>query len=67
MPIFEFNCQECNSEFEELVRSSDTMDIKCPECGSERTRKLFSSFASIGDARGKASGSSCSSCKTPTN
>ena len=33
MPIFEFECQSCGREFEELVMRSDEV-IECPKCGS---------------------------------
>ena len=41
MPIYEFECEECGSRFEELV-SADAGAPACPACGSERTRRLFS-------------------------
>ena len=44
MPIFEYICEKCKAEFEELVQSSDAK-VQCPECGSVRVEKLFSPFA----------------------
>jgi putative FmdB family regulatory protein len=43
MPIFEYECRECRSSFELLVRS-DTI-IACPSCESERVVKKLSLFA----------------------
>ena len=42
MPIYEYQCQECGEEFERLIRSFEK--IECPECGSEKVRKLLSRF-----------------------
>lgn len=41
MPIYEFECDECGERFEELT-SSETRGLACPNCGSERTRRLLS-------------------------
>ena len=40
MPIFEFVCDKCHQEFEELV-FDDTAPV-CPACGASQTRKLMS-------------------------
>ncbi|UCD93889.1 MAG: zinc ribbon domain-containing protein [Candidatus Zixiibacteriota bacterium] len=58
MPLYEFNCQECNEKFEELVSSSEAA-IKCPKCGSDKTLKLFSTFAS----NALKAASACGDCK----
>ena len=42
VPIYEYQCQECGEEFEKLIRSSEK--IECPECSSEKVRKLLSRF-----------------------
>lgn len=41
VPVYEFECEECGRRFEELARS-DVQTVACPECGSERTRRLLS-------------------------
>lgn len=41
MPIYEFECEECGSHFEELVRSGRGSPA-CPTCGSGKTRRLLS-------------------------
>lgn len=41
MPIYEFECEECASRFEELA-PSDTPGIACPECGAHGSRRLMS-------------------------
>lgn len=70
MPIFEYLCEECDDQFEELVIGEQEA-ILCPECGSEQTRKLISSCrakfggrsAEPGQTAAAASaGSGCSGC-----
>lgn len=34
MPLYSYECQDCHSEFELLVRASDTP--VCPSCGSAK-------------------------------
>ncbi|MEW4562653.1 zinc ribbon domain-containing protein [Bremerella sp. JC770] len=40
MPLFEYTCQACDSQFELLVRGSETP--KCPECASAKLEKAWS-------------------------
>jgi len=44
MPLYEFKCEDCGKQYEELVINSDA-PVKCPKCGSEKTRKLVSTFS----------------------
>jgi putative FmdB family regulatory protein len=46
MPIYEFECEECGTRFEELVAAD--VAVACEACGSSRTRRLYSSFAPPG-------------------
>ncbi|NDV18854.1 zinc ribbon domain-containing protein [Pseudodesulfovibrio sp. JC047] len=41
MPIYEYTCQDCGTNFEELVFSQDAA-VPCPNCGSEKTEKQLS-------------------------
>ncbi len=43
MPIFEYECKDCRSTFELLMRS-DTK-LACPSCESERIVRKLSLFA----------------------
>ncbi|MCA9094065.1 MAG: zinc ribbon domain-containing protein [Planctomycetaceae bacterium] len=43
MPIFEYRCPECDTEFEQLVRNGEP--VACPECSSAKVEKLFSAHA----------------------
>ncbi len=38
MPIYEFKCNACGKEFEEIVTSKDN-SIGCPECESSDVRQ----------------------------
>jgi putative FmdB family regulatory protein len=56
MPIYEFRCTECGTEFEELAKAGSRAAV-CPSCGSERVRRVFSAQAapfSLPRTRGEA-------------
>ncbi len=40
MPIYEYFCDECHKEFEELVFGDDAPE--CPHCGAPECQKLMS-------------------------
>lgn len=42
MPIYEYICDECNHEFEELTLSPHDPPPQCPECSKPNVRKLMS-------------------------
>jgi putative FmdB family regulatory protein len=61
MPIYEYACESCNGKFEHLARKmSSTIasdeKVKCPDCGSEQTRRALSVFAVGGEGGAKTSG-----------
>lgn len=62
MPIYEYTCEACGRDFEELVRSSDET-ISCPDCESTDVKRQMSaaSFKSSGKYASSA-GSGCSGC-----
>ena len=43
MPIYEYSCKKCGSDFELLVNSDSK--IACSTCGSERVSRKLSLFA----------------------
>jgi len=72
MPLFEFECNNCNNSFEDLVRSDGEIeDIICPFCGSSSAQKKISTFATklsvttgYSSTSSNLSASSCSSGST---
>ena len=42
MPIYEFICQACNHEFEQIVSFSATKLPHCPACHSEQVHRQLS-------------------------
>lgn len=45
MALYEFYCETCQSQFEQITSSSDPGMGKCPKCHDKNTRKLISRFA----------------------
>ena len=75
MPIFEYKCTKCASEFEKLVFGASDSGVYCPDCQSKEVERLFSCFngvsrSSDGTTRSMSSGcsacsaSSCAGCKS---
>lgn len=42
MPIYEYNCKDCEHIFEEIQKISDAALVKCPKCGNNSLQKLIS-------------------------
>ena len=66
MPIYEFNCQKCGRDFEELVRGQNPK-VACPHCGSRKCQKLMSASSFVskgtdGTAVKSSAGSGCAGC-----
>lgn len=47
MPIFEYRCNKCGNQFEELLLTSIERRIPCPKCGNEDTEKIPSVIGGI--------------------
>lgn len=72
MPIYEYKCDKCGHEFEEIVFGTGGGDVKCPACSSDKTGKLMSCCrhknGGAGDPLGSApampsgGGGGCSGC-----
>lgn len=45
MPLFDFRCVDCKTEFEALCRNDRAEGVKCPDCGGEKLSRLISRFA----------------------
>ena len=79
MPIYEYQCSQCNERHEIIQRISDEPLAHCPKCGGDM-KKLFSSpaiqfkgsgfyktdYASSGSSGSKSSSESKSESKTET-
>ena len=68
MPMYDYQCRQCNRFFEELVFSSSVADeeIKCPYCGHLDTQRQLSAPAV---AVGNSFEPACqkSGCATPAD
>ncbi len=65
MPIYEYQCRDCEKPFELFVRSVSKPPVAlCPECGSDHVEKAVSAVATIGGTGtfANASASSGASC-----
>jgi putative FmdB family regulatory protein len=41
MPMmYDFRCDDCENDFEDLVSSSEVSDTICPACGSQAQRRI---------------------------
>jgi putative FmdB family regulatory protein len=66
MPIYEFHCNQCNEDFEQLVMSSDKPF--CPDCQTNDVRRILSVCGFISKGSGgetvstSAGSSSCATC-----
>lgn len=59
MPIYEYQCEECDADFELFIRSlSQAAAPKCPQCGSHRVKKAISLFG-VGRTSASGLGASC--------
>jgi putative FmdB family regulatory protein len=55
MPIYEYQCESCESVFEKLTFKSDTEDIVCPCCCSKKTKKVLSAASFLSGSSGLGS------------
>jgi putative FmdB family regulatory protein len=60
MPIYEYQCQDCQELFERLcLGGGDEPPVHCPTCGSADTQKLVSSGSFMrGSVLGSCAGNS---------
>jgi putative FmdB family regulatory protein len=46
MPIYEYQCEDCNTRFEKLIRrAAEVADVDCPSCGQKHVSQQYSTFA----------------------
>jgi putative FmdB family regulatory protein len=69
MPIFEYQCNNCNSRYEILHKSLSSKDkVFCPQCSSKDFKKLISTFSSADSNSSDFPGPNCAAgnCDTPS-
>ena len=60
MPIYEYRCDGCGHQFEDVCSSAEADQTdECPKCGKSKVKRLVSSFATAGDSKPDTAG--CSS------
>jgi putative FmdB family regulatory protein len=47
MPTYEYVCDGCTHQFDELQSFSDPPLTKCPKCGKKKLRRLFGTGAAV--------------------
>jgi len=65
MPIYEYQCEDCQRRFEDLIRNkADEEALQCPSCGSKNLVKQMSAFGVQGAVEKPitAGSSSCTGC-----
>ena len=67
MPIYEYQCRECGTNFEKLVRTPGSENaVKCPYCRSERVQKKMSVCGFLGSGSSSAGDMSAPSSCAPS-
>lgn len=56
MPIYEYQCNDCNEKFEVTLSTFPREKPRCPKCRSEKTRRIFSSASRISEPSKPSSG-----------
>lgn len=63
MPLYEYLCKECEEKFEELRSPSQAdTDVSCPDCGSPKVSRQFSTFAAGSGSPGGGAARSSGGC-----
>jgi putative FmdB family regulatory protein len=47
MPTYEYHCDACEHNFDELQNFSEPALTKCPKCGKKKLRRLFGTGAAL--------------------
>jgi len=63
MPIYEYQCQDCQAEFE-LIRSMKDADAEatCTRCQGHSIKRKLSLFNASSEGRSITSSANCSGC-----
>jgi putative FmdB family regulatory protein len=68
MPIYEYQCEDCKTRFEKLVRRPEEADVACPSCGQTKVAQQYSTFSAHANgapARSEAPACPGGMCRTP--
>ena len=66
MPIYEYRCEQCGAQFEELTSYADAAHIHCRQCSSHQVTRLLSAFAvGAGATTQPAEAGPCGACGAP--
>jgi putative FmdB family regulatory protein len=65
MPIFEYHCQSCQDDFEQIVLN-EKIRVQCPRCQSSKVKKKVSAFSFKSGSKFVAASNSggCSGCSS---
>lgn len=48
MPTYDFLCESCQHEYEEMVHSSARDDLRtCPNCGEKKAKRVWRNASSV--------------------
>lgn len=67
MPIYEYTCTECDTQFEKFIRSMNSETaVKCPSCGGLHVKKGWSVFgtSAVGGSLGGMDAAAAAACST---
>jgi putative FmdB family regulatory protein len=65
MPLYEFECLKCGTDFEKLVlRTADAEGLSCPDCGGIELEQKVSAFSTASSASGASATSACATAGT---
>src|SRR5919198_1702579 len=61
VPIYEYRCSTCGTQFERLQNVAGAVQPGCPQCGSDHVAKLISMIGGPGSSPGapRSSGGGC--------
>ncbi len=63
MPLYEYHCEHCDTDFDELVRlGTPDEEVECPSCGRHEAKRQLSVFSSMHCGGSKAGSSAMGSC-----
>ena len=62
MPIYEYRCSACGTQFERLQNVAGAVRPDCPGCGSAHVAKLISMIGGLGSSTGTARTSGGGGC-----